>query len=1457
MEIVKTTYAGPGKQSQQISAKDRRLITSNKINSQFGENNDYLEIYIYGENGELILSDYDGSDYYPKLINPETGTYSNIVLEPEKDLKSRGFNRGNLTIQYNFYKKLFNSDFGTYYWIKEISPSRTELRVASQVIPNSLIESGFADYQVYSGNNNYYPIFYLNFGNNRTIIANNAALTEDDESSYILIKLYEPLPSDFDLKTEFWIVDKIADSVSYNVNIQVQADEVRNINQLKGPNYTVSLNVKTGQTTPYYNYNNLINSPISESFQKLISYYQDKSVDINIDYSNFANFVHFSSAVQRVNNFVSKLETIEAAYANIAYQQSIIGGSTNVNIANNTISAEQQIIDSTVKNFDIYEYFLYFESSSWAWPKSNPTQPYQLYSVTSSQAQNFLGGVDIIPTATTQSLLWSASYHDSTNKDLFHNSIPQYLLDDPSNEPYITFLDMIGQHFDNIWVYYKDVTNRFNATNNPDTGISLDLVSDALRGLGFQLFTNTNVSDNLYYTLFGINQGGSLLPPTGSEIITNYITSSIPTLPAETIQDEIYKRLYHNIPYLYKTKGTVQSIKSLISIFGIPESILKVREFGGNYTGSLDGIFDLNTTDYKISIITGSDGTVTGSATISSSLLSPYTTIQQYQGNNRVNINTIEVGFSPADVINDNIIAFKETVSGLLGNQAVTGQEITTQDDLSIEVTTSEGNTFNIDELVGSPGYRYSSSYAPLVSASNDYFASYTQANSIWEYIRLLKFYNNSLFKIIKTFVPARANVSTGLIVKSHMYERNKYARHEPEVTFNDYSQSIEMLEFSAGVGGAITGSTAWSGFLISAIGPVAYTSSQNQELYTGEFSGSNIIVTDGQALEQGDYISNLTGSIETYNYGALYQNITSSVRSQNFVDLDYNSNQLKPVNYNIVTYSLNELNTNAYSAYTNPNNPFAQLQDYNYVLQRSIIPRYVGSETISSTYNEYTEGDQSYGKTAAIDKIKYQYGYLVDIYSASKFLPNRSNAQIKYVIDNAENVLDLTKENKNIFTVQNIYKSGETVNVSLFEYYEDNPYTQQLVKQDIAIYEGGFRYLPILHNVSGSSTLKLNYKLTNPIRVDVAASSGSSGATSSLDPSDPLLQPGNYSASLQVEEYYYDSIYERSEYTFFADIFYKPGGVLTEVTQNIRVTFQTNFDVTNGGCAGSTKTITLTITNGNSSVSGLSNSIGKVTLQSATRGNLSEGDRGVSGYDGDYWPLLSFGYDNCSITITQASVSTTGRPGGGTSVAAYTYYRTFITSSNPCLYFRSESNEIVFDATMSYYYNNPDGNFFNDSNGPLILDSTSDTNWTGSGLPPVILPFTLDRGDKISIYDVSSSLGWSEFTEYTIKNVRTTGSRNTVTSSVLLAEVAEQVNLASFSSGSGIPIESITGAPYRACRYIVWKHVPDETNVMLRYDPLDNSIVENGILFPEYIDPPVRDNTGNVIKSLKQQNLI
>ena len=75
--------------------------------------------------------------------------------------------------------------------------------------------------------------------------------------------------------------------------------------------------------------------------------------------------------------------------------------------------------------------------------------------------------------------------------------------------------------------------------------------------------------ENIYSSLLGITPSGSFLPPTGSELITNYVTASGDPIPLDDANKEIYKRLYHNLPYLLKKKGTLAGIKALITIYGI------------------------------------------------------------------------------------------------------------------------------------------------------------------------------------------------------------------------------------------------------------------------------------------------------------------------------------------------------------------------------------------------------------------------------------------------------------------------------------------------------------------------------------------------------------------------------------------------------------------------------------------------------------------------------------------------------------------------------------------------------------------------------------------------------------------------------------------------------------------------------------------------------------------------
>ena len=149
---------------------------------------------------------------------------------------------------------------------------------------------------------------------------------------------------------------------------------------------------------------------------------------------------------------------------------------------------------------------------------------------------------------------------------------------------------MVAQSYDNIWIYYKDVTNRYNADNRLDFGISKDLVANALKSFGVKLYQNNFSTNDLYSAFLGygaINpETTNSLPVTaysGQEYIDNYITASYnaSVMPLDDVNKEVYKRLYHNLPYLAKTKGTIPGLRALINCFGIPDTILRISEFGG------------------------------------------------------------------------------------------------------------------------------------------------------------------------------------------------------------------------------------------------------------------------------------------------------------------------------------------------------------------------------------------------------------------------------------------------------------------------------------------------------------------------------------------------------------------------------------------------------------------------------------------------------------------------------------------------------------------------------------------------------------------------------------------------------------------------------------------------------------------------------------------------------------
>jgi hypothetical protein len=540
---------------QTYQQSDSELISSFSVEDiAFTSSYNKIEYYVLDANQNVILSNYDFKEY--NLEN------NSIVIDPTINLTNQGFDEGQYYTLYNFVSPILNSSPTNTYFISEISSDRTELRLASNNLDSQAITNGYNDFVAQNITENYFPDFYLNFGDNNLVIANNILLV----SSSILIKLYEPLPPQFDLKSQLWAINKLSDSIAYFIELITVLDNPENIVNLRGPNLNLNVKDKINNSTDYTNYTTLQTSASSSLSNQLNNILLNKSIRLNIDYSDYSNFIHFSSAETRLENFYYKLSLIEQ------YNKQYL--SSSLSAPNYYLTSSQNVYLNKIKEieegFDGYEYYLYYSSGSTAWPKSNSTQPYINYPSTSSQGSAWLTGQ-----------LSTASLYDSENKDALVNGIPLYLREDPSNAPYELFIEMLGQQFDTLYLYYGEVSNKYNADNRIDAGVSRDLISDILKDFGVKIYQNNFSTDDLYSSFLGITNNLGLLPPTGSELITNYVTASNEVIPLENVNVETYKRIYHNLPLLFKKKGTVEGLRLLINLYGIPDTILRISEFGG------------------------------------------------------------------------------------------------------------------------------------------------------------------------------------------------------------------------------------------------------------------------------------------------------------------------------------------------------------------------------------------------------------------------------------------------------------------------------------------------------------------------------------------------------------------------------------------------------------------------------------------------------------------------------------------------------------------------------------------------------------------------------------------------------------------------------------------------------------------------------------------------------------
>lgn len=387
----------------------------------------------------------------------------------------------------------------------------------------------------------------INLGNNQKCVILDHTFIDERKSSSdpltLLLKLKDGIPNNIGIQTECWISN--ISIAPYVINAIFRKTSEKQTLKISPPNFTLDAN-----TISLYNNNNQFSSTdLTPSIPDQQTIEVNKKInELSVDYTNFSNFIVFSSAEHRLSNFKTKVATWYSLSSsletlNATASQFLLTGEYYPQYA-----TERGIIESRmseiITSFDGYESYL-FDSGSYIYNSTTKT----FYSSSYVEMQDY-----------------TASLFDKINKDSLVNNTPLHIITDPDNEEYITFLNMIGHYFDNIYLYISNLPSEKNIDNDPIKTFSKKMIDGMLSS-------------------FGWNIESSYEDQTSTQTYTSTANSS---LSEENRIKSIRTRILNSLPQIYKTKGTEEAIRMLLSCHGIPSNLLDIREYGGNDFDSTD-----------------------------------------------------------------------------------------------------------------------------------------------------------------------------------------------------------------------------------------------------------------------------------------------------------------------------------------------------------------------------------------------------------------------------------------------------------------------------------------------------------------------------------------------------------------------------------------------------------------------------------------------------------------------------------------------------------------------------------------------------------------------------------------------------------------------------------------------------------------------------------------------------
>jgi hypothetical protein len=531
---------------------------------------------------ELEFSIYDGEQnlrYWKRGVSYDINADGNFEADVFSHVEDADIpDGGNYILRYNF----FIPEIGDQLYVQSVSGNGREVKIRPDPDASESFKQGFFSllkrrFQDVTPNNYEDGEKALtlvgNFGeNNYRHILNWSPVVETLANGDVEINGGDPVLSGSGIfRFETAVSQNVEVGDSFRVDIEAsrpyfdrfeifRSEEITAVNTLAGPDFTVDAETRNkGRDAEFESLDEITQGKTFETsknfLQSRIS--GSKAVDLNVDFTDFDNFIQYSSAEERIKNFKFKIEKIYQTIQDLKSLE-VPGGQTE------TLKRE---VESVIGSFDAYERFL-FQSEN-GYPKND-------------------AGALVEPENAEQwfrEITNRARIYDGQNDSALRKQVPEFVRENPDNEKFLLFVDMIGHWFDVNWLYIRHIGNVSSTSENafdPET-LSADLSSVVAESLGFETFNGFN-AEKFFDEIFDRNNIETLFDSTDvAEPDENReVKNGKVNLTRYEAQQQVWRRFLRNAIHFYKNKAALDSVDAITNILGIPADSLIVRESGGS-----------------------------------------------------------------------------------------------------------------------------------------------------------------------------------------------------------------------------------------------------------------------------------------------------------------------------------------------------------------------------------------------------------------------------------------------------------------------------------------------------------------------------------------------------------------------------------------------------------------------------------------------------------------------------------------------------------------------------------------------------------------------------------------------------------------------------------------------------------------------------------------------------------